>query len=109
MLLPPGRCCYLLFLNVFGRCVAIFVVTDVIATICYYGIYWDGRCYCQVVDVVTTIVIVAFGQMLLPKWLMLLPLYVIVHILADVVAKVADVIATVCDSSYFGRRCCQGG
>ena len=61
------------------------------------------------VDVVTTIVIVAFGQMLLPKWLMLLPLYVIVHILADVVAKVADVIATVCDSSYFGRHCCQGG
>ena len=89
MLLPPSRCCSLLFLSVFGRCFAIFVATDVIATVCCYGIYWDGRCYCQVIDVVTTIIIVAF-------W-------------ADVIAKVADVIATVCDSSYFGRSCCQGG
>ena len=89
MLLPPGRCCSLLFLNVLGRCFAIFIVTDGIATVCYYGIYWDGRCYCQVVDVVTTVVIVAF-------W-------------ADVIAKVADVIATIFNSSCFGSCCCQGG
>ena len=69
MLLPPGRCCSLLFLNVFGRCFANFVVTDVY---CCCLLLWY-----------------------LLGWRMLLPLYVIVHILGDVVAKVVDVIATV--------------
>ena len=46
------------------------------------------------VDVVTTVVIVAFWADVIVKVADVMPLYVIVHILADV-AKVADVIVTV--------------
>ena len=63
-------------------------MTDVIATVLsWYLLEW--QMLCQVIDVVTTVVIVAF--------------------LADVIAKVAGVIATMYNSSCFGRCCCQGG
>ena len=78
MLLPQGRHCSLLFLSVLADVLPFFVVTDGIATVLlWYLLEWQMLCW--VVDVVTTVVIVAF-------W-------------ADVIAKVADVIATIFSSS----------
>ena len=64
------------------------VVTDGIATVLLWHLL-EWQMLCQVVDVVNTVVIVAF-------W-------------ADVIAKVADVIATIFNSSCYGSSCCLGG
>ena len=66
----------------------LFVVTDGIVTVLlWYLLEW--QMFCQVVDVITTVVIVAF-------W-------------AGVIAKEADGIATIFNSSCYGSCYCQGG
>ena len=88
MMLSQDRWYSLLFLSVLADVIPLFVVTDGIATVILWSLL-EWQMLCQVVDVVTTVVFVAF-------W-------------TDVIAKVADVIATIFDSSCFGSCCCQGG